>query len=238
MLIAAFSDVHGNLHALDAVLGDIAQRGADRVVCLGDLVGYGAFPDEVIARVRAEGIATLAGNYDDGVGFDREDCGCAYRTAQERALGDASLRWTKAAVSDEHKAWLGSLPREIRMDVAGKRLLCVHGSPRRINEYLFEDRPQASLERIVAAAEADVMLAGHTHLAYHKTVGGAHLINVGSAGKPKDGDPRAGYALVEVGEAVSATFPRVAYEVEAAARAIEAAEGLPDEFARALRTAR
>ena len=238
MRVAAFSDIHGNLHALQAVLADIAARGADRVVCLGDLVGYGAFPNEVIERIRTAGIPTLAGNYDDGVGFDREDCGCAYRTADERERGDRSLRWTRRVVTAVNKAWLRALPGELRFEGDGQRVLCVHGSPRRINEYLFEDRPEASLRRIVAAADAQAILVGHTHLPYHKVLDAAHLINVGSAGKPKDGDPRAGYALVETTDRVSATFPRVAYDVEAAAGAIEAAPGLPNAFAEALRTAR
>lgn len=236
MLLAAFSDVHGNKHALDVALADIEQRGADRVVCLGDLVGYGAFPNEVIDTIRQAGIPTIAGNYDDGVGFDRAECGCAYTRPAERARGDQSLRWTQMVVTPENKAWLRALPRELRLELGGRRVLCVHGSPRRLNEYLYEDRPEQSLARMFAGLGADVIVCGHTHLPYHRQVGEVHLINVGSAGKPKDGDPRAGYAMVSLGDEVGVEFPRVAYDVQAAAKAIEAA-GLPSEFAAALRTA-
>ena len=233
--LAAFSDVHANKHALDAVLEDARRHHPDQVICLGDLVGYGAFPNEVVAMIRANNIPTVAGNYDDGVGFDREECGCAYIKPEDIERGDRSLRWTQQAVTAENKAWLQSLPRELRLEVAGRRILCVHGSPRRINEYLYEDRPERSLARMLSGLDADVVLCGHTHLPYHRRIGAVDLVNVGTAGKPKDGDPRATYALIEMGESVRATFPRVEYDAEAAAQAVEATE-LPREFAGVLRT--
>jgi len=235
VLIAAISDIHANKHALEAVLEDIRQHAPDHVVCLGDLVGYGAFPNEVIQTIRAAGIPTITGNYDDGVGFDREECGCAYTNPEDIARGDQSLKWTQAQVTSENKAWLRALPRELRFVFGRRRVLCVHGSPRRLNEYLFEDRPERSLERMFADLDADVILCGHTHLPYHRRIGPVHLINVGSAGKPKGGDPRTCYALAELGNDVTTTFPRVAYDVEAAAHAIEATD-LPHEFAAVLRT--
>lgn len=233
--LAAFSDIHGNLHALEAVLAELGRQTPEQTVCLGDLVGYGAFPNEVIQTIRAAGIATVAGNYDDGVGFDREECGCAYTDPEEIARGDRSLRWTQAQVTAEHKAWLRALPRELRFALGDWRVLAVHGSPRRLNEYLFEDRPARSLERMFAKLAADVVLCGHTHLPYHRRIGSVHLVNVGSVGRPKDGDPRACYALVELGVEVKVTFPRVCYDVESAASAIEATD-LPREFAAVLRS--
>jgi putative phosphoesterase len=235
MLIAAFSDIHANKHALDAVLAQIEDRKPDRVLCLGDLVGYGAFPNEVIETVRDAGIPTITGNYDDGVGFDRDDCGCAYTKPDEKARGDRSLRWTQAVVTPENKAWLRDLPRELRFEAEDERFLCVHGSPRRLNEYLYEDRPERSLRRMFSQLGAGVVLCGHTHLPYHRRIDGTHLINVGTAGRPKDGDPRVAYALIDVGESLTAEFPRVEYDSEAAARAIEATD-LPHEFAEVLRT--
>jgi putative phosphoesterase len=235
MLLAAFSDIHANKHALDAVLEDLHLRSLDQVVCLGDLVGYGAFPNETIERVRAANIPTLMGNYDEGVGFDKEECGCAYTDPADIERGDRSLRWTQRVVTSENKAWLRALPREMRFNIAGKSILCVHGSPRRINEYLYEDRPERSLLRMFRGLGADVILCGHTHLPYQRRLEEMELINVGSAGRPKDGDLRAVYTLVEIGPDVRTTFPRVSYDVEAAARAIEATE-LPHEFAAYLRT--
>jgi len=101
MRIAVFSDIHSNLPALEAVLKDIDRQGTDAVYCLGDLVGYAAFPNEVTDRIRREQISTIMGNYDDGVGFDRDECGCAYREADERLRGQQSLEWTKARVTPD-----------------------------------------------------------------------------------------------------------------------------------------
>ena len=227
MRIAIFSDIHGNLQALDAVLTDIGAQRPDAVYCLGDLVGYGANPNEVTERLRREAYPTVMGNYDDGVGFDRDECGCAYREEAERERGQRSLEWTKARVTPENKAFLRSLANEVRFEADGRRILLVHGSPRKINEYLFEDRPLSSFQRLAATSSADVIVFGHTHKPYVKDVDGVRFVNVGSVGKPKDGDWRACYALLEAGDA---TFRRVEYDVRAAAAAIRATD-LPHEFA-------
>jgi putative phosphoesterase len=238
MRIAAFSDVHANLPALEAVLGDIDREGVDARYALGDLVGYAPWPNEVLARLRLLGIAGLMGNYDDGTAFDRDECGCAYIDPTEKGLGDASFEWTKAHTSAENKEWLATLAAEIRFEADGHRFLLVHGSPRRINEYLYEDKPDSTFERIAAAADADVIVCGHTHRPYDKTVTGARFVNDGSAGKPKDGDPRACWALIETTpSSVAVEFRRVEYDVEAAARAILDST-LPHEFADQLREAR
>jgi putative phosphoesterase len=230
MRLAIFSDIHGNLPALEAVAEDIRRQHVDAVYCLGDLVGYGPFPNEVIERIRGDQIPTIIGNYDDGVGYDREECGCAYREAEERRLGDQSLRWTKDRVTAENTRFLSTLLPEIRVTVDGRRLLLVHGSPRKINEYLFEDRPDSSFQRLATAANADVIIFGHTHKPYAKRIGDVWFVNVGSVGKPKDGDWRACYALVEPTADVPATFVRVPYDLTRVTDAIRGSE-LPDEFA-------
>jgi putative phosphoesterase len=230
MRLAVFSDVHGNLPALDAVLADIGERRVDGVYCLGDLVGYGAFPNEVVERIRAAAIPTIMGNYDDGVGFERDDCGCAYREERERALGQQSLEWTKSHTSPANRAFLRSLAGQMRFDAGGRRYLLVHGSPRKLNEYLFEDRPLSSFQHIAGSSNADVILFGHTHRPYAKTVDTVTFINVGSAGKPKDGDWRACYALLDTEEPAAVAFVRVTYDVKTIAEAIRSSD-LPDEFA-------
>jgi len=235
MRIGFFSDVHGNLPALEAVLGDIAAVGVDARFVLGDLVGYAPWSNEVLERLQAEHIPSVMGNYDEGTGLDADECGCAYTDPVEKALGDRSFAWTKAHTSRANKAWLRSLPAEIRFEAAELRFMLVHGSPRRINEYLYEDKPDGTFARIAAGADADVIVCGHTHRPYEKTVGGAWFINDGSAGKPKDGDPRACWALVDAA-AKTVEFRRVAYDVERATRAILASE-LPQEFAAQLRYA-
>ena len=236
MRIALISDIHANLPALEAVLADVDKRSTAAVYHLGDLVGYAPWPNEVLDRLQAEGIPTVMGNYDEGTGFDADECGCAYSTPIEEALGDRSFAWTKAHTSEANKAWLRSLQREIRFESDGKRYLLVHGSPRRINEYLYEDKPDATFTRIAEGAMADVIVCGHTHKPYDKVVGSARFINDGSAGKPKDGDPRACWALLDTATG-ALDLRRVEYDVEKTAQAILASD-LPHEFAAQVREAR
>jgi putative phosphoesterase len=230
MAIAILSDIHGNLPALEAVLADLRGRHPDAVYCLGDLVGYGAAPNEVVERIRAEGIPTIMGNYDDGVGFDRDDCGCAYRDEDERARGQRSLMWTRAETTPDHKAFLRSFALQIRFEAGGRRVLLVHGSPRKMNEYLFEDRPLSSFERLAASSDADIIVFGHTHRPYSKVAGNVLFVNAGSIGKPKDGDWRACYVLLTPDAPQPVEFVRVRYDVARAAQAIRATD-LPHEFA-------
>jgi len=231
MRIAIISDIHGNLTALEAVLADLRTRTVEAIYCLGDLVGYAAHPNEVTERIRAEGIPTIMGNYDDGVGFERDECGCAYTNPVDKELGDRSLAWTKATVTAENKAFLRTLVSEIRFDADGRRVLLVHGSPRRINEYLFEDRPISSFQRLATSSNADIIVFGHTHKPYTKRVDDVLFVNAGSVGKPKDGDWRACYIILDPSDPASPVeFIRVPYDVAREAAAIRASD-LPDKFA-------
>ncbi len=237
--ITIFGDIHANLPALEATLADIKGRGLTELYCLGDLVGYGTFPNEVIDLIRQHHIPTLMGNYDQGVGQDSDDCGCAYRTAEAKALGQRSIAWSNQHTTAGNKAFLRQLVDQIPLQVGDLRVVLVHGSPRRINEYLYEDRPEAGIERLLDMVEADVLVCGHTHLPYHRVLAsGRHIINAGSVGKPKDDDPRAGYVVLAAeGRQLQVKFVRVAYDVEKAAQAIEASN-MPDEFAGMLRLGR
>jgi putative phosphoesterase len=235
MRIGILSDIHANITALEAVLDDLKQQNVEALYCLGDLVGYAPFPNEVIDRIQRDAIPTIMGNYDDGVGYDRDECGCAYRDPEEQRLGDISLQWTKKTVTPERKAFLRSLKAEIRFEADGKRFRLVHGSPRRMNEYLFEDRPLSSFQRLAAASEADVLIFGHTHKPYTKRVDNVLFLNAGSIGKPKDGDPRACYVVLDTSGDVKVEFRRIPYDVQTVAMAIRQSE-LPDHFAADIET--
>ncbi len=238
MIVAVLSDMHGNSAATEAVLADIDAHAPDEVVCLGDLVGYGARPNETIDLIRSRGILTIMGNYDDGVGFDRDDCGCAYKDDLERERGQQSLMWTRSVVTADRKAWLRTLVPELRREVNDARIRFVHGSPRRMNEYLFADRDPASLARIARSAECDVLVFGHTHIPWSREIEGVRFVNTGSVGKPKDGDSRAGWVLLTVNEDGGMVFGihRVAYDIASMARAIREADGLPDHYAHDIET--
>jgi predicted phosphodiesterase len=229
---AVFSDVHGNLPGLEAILADVAGRGVADVLCLGDLVGYGPFPNEVAALVRARGIPSLMGNYDQGIGFATGDCGCVYKTDEQRAEGAVSLTWTEAATTAETRAYLRGLDDRFVLATPAGELLAVHGSPRRINEYLFEDRPERVMTRMAEENPYRAILFGHTHVPYAREVPRAPagettlFVNVGSAGRPKDGDWRVCYALVDPaklapGEA-AVQFVRVPYDYERLSAALAA----------------
>lgn len=260
--IALISDIHGNLAALDAVLRDIAALGPSEPYCLGDLVGYGPDPVGVVGRMRDLGIPTVRGNYDDGVGNRLGRCGCFYTTEKAKADGDASYAFTDAALGDADHAWLAALPDDLRLEKEGLQIVLTHGSPRKINEYLMPDRPEAQLLRMAGAVGADVVCVGHVHIAYHRAMtaeDGArvHYVSAGSVGKPQGGDPRACWVELFLASAdevragapadeaagpvghseawLGAVAHRVSYDVEAVAAATVAA-GLPTAFAERLRT--
>lgn len=235
--ITIFGDIHGNLPALEAVFADMNGRGlTDNLYCLGDLVGYGVFPNEVIQMIQSRDIPVIMGNYDEGVGNDSDDCGCAYKAPEDEARGKLSIAWTNQHTTAENKTYLRTFARSIALDMDDLKVLLVHGSPRKINEYLYADRPDDSFERILDQFHADVLVCGHTHLPYHKILpSGRHIINAGSVGKPKDKDPRAGYITLAVdGRQVAVDFIRVEYDIDQIATAIEASD-MPSEFAQMLR---
>ncbi len=135
-----------------------------------DLVGYGPFPDEVAALVRDRGIPCLMGNYDQGIGFSTGDCGCVYKTDEQKAEGAASLAWTDRVTTDETRAYLRTLEDRFVLETPAGELLAVHGSPRRINEYLFEDRPEHAMARMAEENPYRAILFGHTHVPYAREV--------------------------------------------------------------------
>ncbi|RYE59158.1 MAG: metallophosphoesterase [Sphingobacteriales bacterium] len=254
MRIALFSDIHANLPALEAFFNDVDSRKPDAIYCLGDLVGYNIWPNEVINEIRKRGIPTIAGNYDQGIGLMSDECGCAYKTEPEKDMGKISISYTNSLVKPDERRYLRTLPAHIKVEFQLNNdklnLLLVHGSPRKINEYLFEDRDEKSLMRIMHDADADIMCFGHTHKPYHRTLNSPeengnhfrHAINIGSVGKPKDNDNRGGYVMLtindysstKVAESIGVEFIRFDYDIEKAAKAVEDSP-LPNEYADMLR---
>lgn len=254
MRIALFSDIHANLPALEAFFADLDSRKPDAVYCLGDLVGYNIWPNEVINAIRQRGIPTIAGNYDQGIGLMSDECGCAYKTEPEKDMGKISISFTNSLVRPDERKYLRTLPAHIRVEYQLNndllQLLLVHGSPRKINEYLFEDREEKSLLRMMEQAGADIMCFGHTHKPYHRILQSEengqiryrHAINIGSVGKPKDGNPQGGYVMLTIldsssisaKDSIGVEFIRFAYDVEKAAKAVEDSP-LPNEYAEMLR---
>ena len=229
--LAVITDIHANLPALEATLERIEQLGIERIYCGGDLVGYGPYPNEVCALIEELGIPAIYGNYDYAIGRDLEDCGCAYPTQHERDLGRQSVDWTLAHTDQHAKDFMRALPFDLHFEAGANTVHLVHGSPRKVNEYLFEDKPASLYERLARAEEADVLVFGHTHKPWVREYGGVLFVNCGSVGKPKDGDPRAAFAVLTPADgSVKVTIERAGYDAEAVAREV-AAVGLPGEYA-------
>ncbi|MBA2628376.1 MAG: metallophosphoesterase family protein [Gemmatimonadales bacterium] len=245
MRCALISDIHANLPALEAVLADIgARQDIQATYHLGDLVGYAPWPDEVVALLRDRGIAGIAGNYDSTVATGYKHCGCQYEDPMQAEEAHVSFEWTKAHVREDTRAYLAGLP--FRLDllpngghVNGPRLVLVHGTPALNTVYWTEDRPDdfcRKMAQLAGLRAGDAIAFGHTHKPWHRMVDGIQFVNTGSVGRPKDGDARAGYVVIDIGgEAVSLELVRVSYDVERAADAILRSE-LPAAFADHLRT--
>nr|WP_067054252.1 YfcE family phosphodiesterase [Mucilaginibacter sp. L294] len=213
MRIALFSDVHANLPAFEAFLADMDNRKVDAVYCLGDMIGYNIWPNEIITETRRRGIAALMGNH------DQKTKGYAYEL-----------------VSADNRTYLNSLPAHIKLEYQNLNIVLAHGSTRSINEYVLEELDEAYVLDMMAEAKADVLCVGHSHLPYHRIIGEKHVINIGSVGKPKDGNPEGCYVIINIDEQIKVEFIRFPYDVEKAATAIEASP-LPDELADRLRKA-
>jgi putative phosphoesterase len=236
MKIAIISDIHSNIYGLEAVVKDATAKSVDQIVCLGDMVGYYTFPNEVIELIRKERILTIMGNYDDAVGNERMVCGCDYPDPRDAENASTSLNWTIDNTSDENKKFLRELPLEMVFKFEGKTIRFVHGSPRLINEYLKENSKEA--EEVMGSLVEDILVCAHTHKPYYKMYGNKMIVNSGSAGKPKTGNPDANYVILDISSGeVKVDIVEVPYDFEKTAKAAEE-QGMPKVFADILRTGR
>ena len=245
MKIALISDIHANLPSLEAVLADIAARpDVEATYHLGDLVGYSSQPNEVVERLVGAGIAGVAGNYDSTVATHYKHCGCRAENPRQEALAHVSFEWTLANTSDSVKRVLGALP--FRLDIrplgghaSGPSIRLFHGNHNLNTFYMTQDRPDSMLESMATAVGAragDLIAFGHTHKPWYREVAGVHFVNTGSVGRPKDGDWRAGYVLVDITSApVGVEFARVEYDIERTIAGVRGA-GLPEDFVEFLQT--
>ena len=213
MRIAIIGDIHANAPALRAVIDDAARIGADAIFCVGDVVGRGPHPNEVVEELRRLEIPTVQGNWDEAVGMDRDQTGAAWASADAERDGNASMRWTAETMGEENRSWLRQLPKSLRISLAGRSVHLFHGSPIRENEYLWSSRPSRVLARIGSDEADDLFAFGHTHEAFHRVVGQAHFVACGSVGCGTGGDARARYAVVYFGEPdIAVGFRSVDYD--------------------------
>ena len=234
--IALLSDVHGNLPALEAVLEDAARHDADEIWNLGDMLGYGPFPNEVVGALRAAEAVSIIGNYDLKVlDFQKKRAKWKRKKAPAKF---AAFAWNDAQLSEANRAYLEVLPEQIRRKAGGLKALLVHGSPASVNELLGPETPGERLAELAKMAEADLVVCGHSHEPFVRRAGETSFVNPGSVGRPEGGDWRASYALIGLADgALKVGQRRVPYDIERVVRAVHAA-GLPKDYADVFREAR
>jgi putative phosphoesterase len=228
--IALIGDIHANLPALEAVLAHAYANGIQAIWNVGDFVGYGPNPDEVVKRIRREKAVSISGNYDQKVLQVKQKKDKWKKT--KRPVRLLALEWAYDHLKTDSRKYLRDLPEDCRLTVQGKRVLLVHGTPESNEEPLRPDTPLKRLREIAQKAEADIIVAGHSHQPFVKQVDGVWIINTGSVGRPDDGNPRACYALLTVTpDTVNVEHHRIAYDTKKVAADIRA-QGLPSSFAR------
>ncbi|PNW26114.1 metallophosphoesterase family protein [Formosa algae] len=241
MKIAFFSDIHANLPALESFFKDAEVEQVDAIYCLGDLIGYNVWPNEVVNEIRKRCIPTIMGNHDEAL---------LKPLVKEETPSNKGL--TRTLVTAENRGYLINLPRHLKLSFNTQNkpfsLLMTHGSVKAINDYMVIDYPEHEVLDMLHNQEADVLLCGHTHKPFHRVITDGdtykHVINIGSVGKPKDGDPRICYAIVELNQETSpnsehlkVTFKRAEYDIEKAAKAVENS-AFDSAFGEALRIAK
>ncbi|MFY9820372.1 MAG: metallophosphoesterase family protein [Thermoanaerobaculia bacterium] len=237
--IAVFGGVYSNHFALAAVLDEAARRGAEAVYCLGDLGAFGPNPEKVRPLLAQGGVLAIQGNYEESLASGREDCNCGYTDPRDNHFAEISYRYTAQNCSPELKAWMGTLPRRRRVRVGDRELLLVHGSPRRINEFLFHSTsPEPFLEVLLDQNRCDGILCTHTGLHWHRRLpSGRDVVNAGVIGRPaNDGNTHVWFALLEAREVREAPEDRLGVDLlplrydHPGLAAEMRREGLPEEF--------
>jgi diadenosine tetraphosphatase ApaH/serine/threonine PP2A family protein phosphatase len=236
--IAVFGGVYNNYLALKAVLRDARERGATAFYCLGDMGGFGPHPDRVFPLLHDNSVICVQGNYDHSVGNGLKDCGCGYTDPRDNYYAQISYDYTAAHTSPRYRAWLRDLPSAHRRRFAGRSVLMAHGSPRRINEFLWESTtPMPFLTKLMDDYDADVLLCTHTGIQWTRTLPDGRLfVNVGAIGRPpNNGQTAVWYALLTASPDLEVQLLPVAYDHTRLAAEMRA-EGLPEEFVETILT--
>lgn len=231
--IACFGGIYSNYLALEAAWTDAQRRGVDEVYCLGDFGAFGPHPDRTLELLRERNITCIQGNYDHSIGHQLDDCQCGYTDPRDNHFAQISYDYTLANTAEEHRAWMRSLPESLRLEWGSLRVLLAHGSPRRMNEFLWESTTSTQfLDHLADEFQADLLLVTHTGIKWQRKLSrGRRLVNVGVLGRPEnDGTTNVWYTILERNASnVNVEFVPVEYDHEKLAQEMRA-ERLPEEF--------
>ena len=237
--VAAVGGVYSNYLALEACLSEARAWGAEAVVCLGDLGAFGPHPDRVFPLVQSEDVTVIRGNYDDSIARGLDDCQCGYTDPRDNYFARLSYRYTYRNTSEANRIWMGGLADHFRFKIGDLDVLACHGSPRQMNEFLWESTtPTHFLEKLAGDYRADLVLGTHTGIHWERRLGGGRAyVNAGALGRPaNDGRTEVWYATIEGhGRDMEVTFRPVRYDTGRLAREM-ASEGLPEEFIETVET--
>ena len=241
--LALFGGIYSNYLALEEAIRDAERRRADPICCLGDLGAFGPYPDRVYPILHEHGVQCIQGNYDNSLAGGLADCQCGYTDPRDNHFARISYNYTFKNTSDENKTWLGTLPETLRVDVEGRRVLLCHGSPRKMNEFMWESTcPDAFLEYLLDQSGTDVICVTHSGIKWHRELSHGrhfirHFINVGVLGRPEnDGGTNVWYTLLTIDQRdVKVDFIPVDYDYKKLAFEMEV-ERLPAEFIETIST--
>lgn len=236
--IAVFGGIYSNDLALAATLDDARQRGAEALFALGDLGAFGPHPDNVYPLLQQADVQVVRGNYDISLATGLEDCGCGYTDPRDNYFAEISYAYTLRHTSEANRRWLRTLPDCRRVELGRYRLHMCHGSPRRVNEFLWESTsPDCMLEMFCRDYQADIILCTHTGIKWHRPLSyDRHVINVGVIGRPEnDGETHVWYAMLSAEPDLRVEFIPLYYDYQALAREMRQ-EALPEAFVETILT--
>ena len=238
--IACLGGIYNNYLALEVAIQDARKRGVDAIYCLGDMGAFGPHPDRVFPLLSDHDVICLQGNYDHSIGNELNDCQCGYTDPRDNYFAQISYDYTLQNTSGKARQFLRDLPAEIRVDLGPLRLLLCHGSPRRMNEFLWASTsPNHFLEHLAAQRDTDVVAVTHTGIKWHRPLAdNRHFVNVGVLGRPEnDGNQHVWYTLLETSpvDPLRVQFVPVEYDYHRLAREMRN-EGIPVEFIETVQT--
>lgn len=230
--IAVFGGIYSNWLALESALRDVKSRGIDRIYCLGDLGAFGPHPDRVFPLLHEHDVKCIQGNYDNSIGNNLTDCQCGYTDPRDNYFAKISYDYTYQNTSEENRRWMTTLPQQRHIELGKHNVLLSHGSPRRMNEFLWESTTSTHfLEKLIQNHQADVILTTHTGIKWYRPLSeNRHFVNVGVLGRPEnDGQRCVWYTILTADQALTVEFVPVEYDHHHLAKEMRD-EKLPDEF--------